>query len=142
MPIAPGELLAPVGPIELDLFPGEDEDDALLVRLSNYIGQAEIKVTPYALEEGQDKDNLVRTWSLYLAFRAAYTLSLARPAEDQADVEVLGRTQYDRDQRDGLKLLADEYFAEFQVLVAQSVTSSSTVSTGIPSHQTPNRYDY
>lgn len=144
MAVTPSNLLAPEGPVEPELFPGESEHDntALITRLSGYIAQGVTKVAGYTdITEEAEVDEAVRVWALYLAFRAAHTLSLTRPAEDHTEVAVLGRTVYDEDQRKGLKDLANEYLAEFQILVV-SATSRSAASPGIPSHQTSNEYDW
>lgn len=143
MAVDPGSLIAPFGPVEPDMFPGEGEGDntALHTRLTNYIQKAEAKVSALGITDETQVDEAVEAWALYLAFRAAYTLTLARPAEDDAQTDVLGRTRFDKDQRDGMKQLADSYFNQYQLLT-MTVDSKSAASKGVPSYQTKNNFDW
>lgn len=142
MAITPEELIAPEGPVEPDLFPGEhtEQDSKLIVRLSGYITQAEVRIATYPFTPEQE-DPAARVYALYLAFRAAYTLSLARPAEDDMQTSVLGRTLFTEDQRKGLKEEADRYLGEFDSLAAVA-GATSAASSGLPSFQSQNVFDW
>lgn len=142
MAISPEDLIVPEGPVEPDLFPGEhsEPDSRLIVRLNGYITQAEVKAATYTFAPAAE-DVAVRAYSLYLTFRAAYTLSLTRPAEDDMQTSVLGRTVFTEDQRKGLKEEADKYLNEFDLL-ASAAGATSAASSGLPSYQTRQTFDW
>ena len=144
MAITPSNLLAPTGPVEPELFPGESEDEgssALLNRLTSYVAQGVAKVSGITFETATKQDIAVEAWALYLAFRAAYTLTLARPAREDFKVEVMGETEYQSDQRDALKILADDYFGDYQNAIADT-GADLAISSGIPSYQSTNQFDW
>jgi hypothetical protein len=142
MAVQPDALIAPNGPVELSLFPGEAPDGALLERMAVYVGKAEDKTSAYTFATPEREEAAVAAWALYLAFNAAYTLSLARPAEQDAGFEVLGRVLYEDDQRQGLKDLADKYFEEWLAVIAGADDGSQVLGTGVSTHTTPLTYDY
>jgi len=143
MAITPADLLSPVGPIEPELFEGEDvEGDnppntILEDRLQEYIDQAEAKNTPIGFS---DQDAADKAWALHLAFSAAYMVAVARPSIDNAQVAVIGSQSYSKDQRDALLDKANEYFDEYRALLAAVPTTAAPV--GIPSRTTSLDFDY
>ena len=144
MAVTPSNLLAPTGPVEPELFPGESEGEgssALLNRLTSYVAQGVAKVSSLTFETTAKEDIAVEAWALYLAFRAAYTLTLARPAREDFKVEVMGATEYQADQRDALKILADDYFGDYQNAIADT-GADLAISSGIPSYQSTNLFDW
>lgn len=143
MAVSPEELIAPVGPVEPDFFPGEHENDesALIERLSSYVGQAEDKVVQYSISDAAIEDSAVRAYALHLAFRGAYMKSIARPAEDDLQTEVLGRMVFTEDQRIALKSEAEKYLNEYELIIAGQ-GATSTAQTGLPSYQSKNEFDW
>lgn len=142
MAVVADDLLAPNGPVETELFPGEDHD-ALTERLNAFISQAEAQAAQYTWANQAATDAGVTAYALYLSFRQAHTLALVRPAEEDSQAEMLGRVTYEEDQRDGIKDLADWYWKEWVNLSESTLTDpTSAVSTGVPSHQTSLQYDW
>jgi hypothetical protein len=141
--ITPADLLAPAGPIEAALFPGEGDGidgTDLYERLDAYITRAQTVTSGIAFP---DPDPAVKAYSLYLAFDAAYMVSVARPSADNSLVPVLGSESYSKDQRDALKAKADLYFAEYRdLLVLVPPASGTIVPVGIPTRSTPTLFDY
>lgn len=132
--LTPSDLLSPSGPVELPLFPGEGDGTdgtALHTRLSSYITQAEAK---------SDSRVAQRAWALHLTFKAAYILAIARPADENTQVEILGSEGRDKDQRDGLLKQAEAYKKEFEDIVANT-DGRSTPSHPI-SREVKTKYDY
>ena len=144
MAVLPEDLLAPEGPVEPSLFPGEHEEGAAALeqRLTAYINKAEAKVASYTFANQADEDEAVAAWSLYLTFRAAYTLALSRPAEDDSRMEVVGRTLFEADQRQGLRDMYEMYLSEYQLAVAGLDDAVSAAASGVSSHQKKIEYDY
>ena len=145
MAIKAEDLIAPDGPIEPELFPGESEEDnkKLLTRLTAYVNQAQAKVTALAItfDPTSKEDDAVESWALYLAFNAAHTLTLARPAEDDHGTEVLGKTIFEKDQRLALKDLAEDYRADYFSAV-EDTGLTIAASSGVPSYQSANVFDW
>ena len=140
MAITPADLLAPTGPVETLLFPGEvvgDDMTTLEDRLQSYITQAETKNAAIGFA---DPDAADKAWALYLTFQAAYLIACARPSTENAQVEILGSQSYSKDQRDALLSRAQEYRDEYTDLL-NAVPSTST-PVGIPSRSTPIVYDW
>ena len=137
------DLIAPNGPVEPELFEGESEENnrALNIRVAAYVKAGVAKVAGITFVDQAAKDEAVTAWALYLTFRAAYTLTLTRPAEDDSQIGVMGSVTFDRDQREGVKELRDTYFADYQVLIADTGLTSAA-STGVPSYQTTNLFDW
>ncbi len=139
--ITPADLLAPKGPVEVGLFPGESNGTSptpLETRLQEYIDQAEAKIT------GIDfplPDEAARTWALYLSFNAAYIGAISRAATDNMQTPVLGSEMFAKDQRDGLKATADYYSNMYSALLL-TVPSSTANQKGVNSYQTRNCYEY
>lgn len=129
MAIGIADLLAPVGPVEVTIFPGEstrsgDTATALEVRLQTYIDKAKAKVAELTFPQPDPalEDKLVRAWALYLTFMAAYRIANSRPATENAQVAVLGSTTYTKDQRDALLAEANEYKLEYESTVVDIPT--------------------
>jgi len=141
MSVAASDLLAPTGPVESALFPGESVD-TIEQRLNSYISQSVAKAAGYSWGSVAEEDAGVTAWALYLTFRQAHTLSLMRPAENNFEIEVLGRTIFEEDQRTALKEISDMYLSEWGILSDAAGTGAGTISTGIPSHQSRNVYDW
>jgi hypothetical protein len=143
--ILPADLLAPKGPVEVTLFPGESTppegggDSPLIIRLLEYIEQAEIKSSEIAFPE---PDTAVRNWALHLAFDAAYVLAISRAATENSMVPVLGSEGYMKDQRDGLKAKADAYAAAYQLLESAVTVISVEQPRSYQSRQTPIIYEW
>lgn len=144
MAVTPENLIAPAGPLEKALFPGEHEegDDTFLERVTAYVSQATTKAGAYDFATTAEEDAAIEAWALHLAFRAAYTLSLTRPAEEDSRIEVLGRVIYADDQRRGLKELQDYYFSAWLDAIVNADDGSRTLSTGTPSHSTPVTFEF
>ena len=143
MAVDPNTLIAPLGPVETQLFPGEAEGGShmLHARMTSYVNQGVAKIAPYTFADTDEEDLAITAYALYLAFRAAYTIMVSRPADDDTGSPVLGRQTYQKDQREALKELYQSYHSEFQMLVSNaSVTRAA--STGIPSHQTRIEFDW
>jgi len=137
--VDPADLLAPAGPVEAALFPGEGDGSNgtdLFARLSAYIDQAEVKAAEAAF---LDPEAAARAWALHLSFEAAYTLAVSRPATENTMVQVLGSTTYTKDQRDGLKAKSNQYLAEFNRMLAQIPVGSPS---GPQSRQSTNTFDW
>lgn len=144
MAVVAEALIAPDGPIEHDLFPGEVTDgntQQLEVRVDAYITKAAAKAAEDGFT-GSALDPATEVWALYLAFDAAYTLALSRPAEEDAQMALLGRNRYEVDQRDGIKRKALQYRDTYQAMLMSQSAAGGTISTGIPSHQTKVEYDW
>jgi hypothetical protein len=139
------DLLAPEGPVEKALFPGEDVIKApatitvLEERLNTYIARAEDKVAEYAFN---DEDEAVKNYALYLTFDAAYTLAVSRPASENSLVAVIGSESYSKDQRDALRTKSLEYLAAYNNLVEVVTSVSPELPRGVPTRQTTNSYEY
>jgi hypothetical protein len=141
MSVVVGDLVAPDGPIEPPLFPGEGDGTSpspLFIRLSSYLAQAEAKASGIAFP---DPDEAISAWALYLSFHAAYMVAVARPATENSMVPVLGSDSYQKDQRDALLAAANEYKAIFnQLLVA--VPDATVQPIGAPTRSTPLEFEY
>jgi hypothetical protein len=139
--ITPADLLAPKGPVEVTLFPGESVGSAPTVldtRLQEYIDQADTKTIGIAFPQ---PDDAIRAWALYLTFDAAYVLAISRASMENTMVPVLGSESFSKDQRDGLKAKASSYLTTYQELFA-AVPSEVAVSKGYTSGQTRIVYEY
>ncbi len=144
MAVVPKTLIAPEGAVESELFPGEGGDEsgsALLTRLTTYVSKAVAKVADITFVDTAQSDAAIQAWAYHLAFKAAYTLKLSRPATEDFQVEVMGEIGFEKDQRDGIKELADEYFAEYMGILADAGAASAHVS-GTPSFQSTNTFDW
>ena len=131
----PDDLLAPNGPVEPELFPGEGDGTAattLFTRLARYIERAAAKTEVAAAQ---------RAYALYLTFHAAYIGAIARPSDIDLQVDILGREGFDEDQREGLLDLANGYLAEYESLVT-SETGEGAAPRGISTHSIKIVYDY
>lgn len=140
MAVAPADLLAPAGPVEEELFPGEGNGTAgteLYGRLSEYITRAQEKAAGIAFP---DPDAAVESWALHLTFEAAYLLSVARPANENTMVEVLGSQGFARDQRDALRSMADYYARSYHGYVAEVPTEAQPL--GAQTRQITNSYEW
>ena len=143
MPITADDLIAPNGPVEVTLFPGEntegDSPPATILedRLTIYITQASVKNVSIAFEDGDAADTL---WALHLTFKAAHMVAVARPSMENAQVPILGSESYAKDQRDALLTKADEYEAEYNTLLAAVPTTE--VQKGVPTRSTSNEFDW
>jgi hypothetical protein len=137
------DLLSPTGMIEPELFSGEyeNDNDALTLRLNEYAMQATTLAAAYTFESVSASDSAIKSYAYYLAFKAAYTLALARPAEDDADVGVLGRTEFKQDQRDALRDLYEEHLSEWHDQLPVSEDGAAAI-VGIPSYQSNQTYDW
>jgi hypothetical protein len=141
MAITADDLIAPNGPIEVTLFPGEDVEGEiggstiLKDRLNIYIAQASAKNAGISFP---DEDAADTAWALHLAFEAAYMVAVARPSTDNAQVAVLGSETYSKDQRDALLIKANEYLDEYLALLAEVPTTSA--QKGVPTRSTTNEF--
>ena len=145
MAITAETLIAPSGPVEPELFPGEvtgDDRSKLLVRVNTYVNKGVVKATAAGFTDPSDLfDAAVEAWALYLAFDAAYTLYVMRPAEEDTQMVLLGRNRYDNDQRNALADKAMHY-KELYMSLEATLGDSTPSSTGIPSFQSRNTYDW
>lgn len=140
MAVTPADLMAPAGPVEGTLFPGEGDGTAgtdLHTRLTEYISRAESKVAGI---EFPDPDLAAEKWALHLTFDAAYMLAVSRPATENTMVQVLGSHGYAKDQRDALRELAQHYLYEYQAEEAAAPTTQNP--KGIPTRQTTNEFEW
>lgn len=140
MAVTPPDLLAPAGPVEEQLFPGEGDGTAgtdLNARLTEYISQAEAKAAGIAFPE---PDLAVESWALHLTFKAAYMVAVSRPANENTMVEVLGSKGFAKDQRDALLEKAKEYKQDYQNLAAAVPSTAQPV--GLRTRTTKNEYEY
>lgn len=140
MAVTPADLLAPAGPVEETLFPGEGDGDAatpLYTRLAAYIGQAEAKIVGVAFP---DPDPATKAWALHLTFEAAYRVAVSRPATENSMVAVIGSHGYAKDQRDALKAEARKWKEEFFNLYASVPTTPVPLGPG--SRQTRIIYEW
>jgi len=143
MAITNADMLAPTGPVEVTLFPGEDISGAappatiLEERLDVYIAQAVAKNAAIAFDD-MDAANLA--WALHLAFQAAYIVAVARPASENSQIPVLGSEGYAKDQRDALLAKANEYFDDYNMLLMTVPTTSAP--SGVPTRSTPLEYEW
>lgn len=141
MAITPADLLAPKGPVEVTLFPGESiggSPTALESRLQEYIDQAEDKISGIAFPL---PDSAVRAWSLHLTFDAAYVLAISRASMENMMTPVLGSETFSKDQRDGIKAKADLYASAYNDLLL-TVPSDTITPRGMNTYQTRNVYEY
>lgn len=143
MSITSADILAPTGPVEIIMFPGENVEGAvegstiLVDRLNNYIAQA---VAKNALLAFDDMDGANLAWALHLTFNAAYLGAVARPSTADSKVEIIGSAGYDKDQRDALLAQAEHYLDEYNVLLLALPTTASPVGT--PSRSTTNSFEW
>lgn len=138
--VTPTDLLAPEGPVEEELFPGEGDGAAgteLHGRLTTYINRAEAKVAGI---DFPDTDHAVSLWALHLTFTAAYNVAIARPANENTMVEIIGSQGFAKDQRDAIKALAHQYAQDYRALAAS--VPSTAQPLGIPSRQVETKFDY
>jgi glutathione S-transferase len=114
MPLTVLDVLAPVGRIEPDLFPAEQEEDgtpkdALLDRLNAYLDEAVARTADL-----DDPDEAAKHWVYYRAFTAAAVRLAALPSNvSQNDT---GGHAYSSDQRKMLERWASEALAAFRTL--------------------------
>lgn len=139
MAISAEDLLAPAGPVEPALFPGEGQKDnkVLLARLTSYVNQAYDQISGFTFDPTTKEDDAARAYALYLAFEGAHTLALARPAEEDFQVELMGKVLFSKDQRQGLKELADKFLGDYFSFV-EDTGGTTAAATGVPSHQVTN----
>jgi len=143
MAITADDLLAPYGPVEVTLFPGEDTEGSvpgstiLKDRLEVYIAQASAKNAGISFPDADAADT---AWALHLTFKAAHMVAVARPSMENAQVPVLGSETYSKDQRDALLLKAEEYLDVYNMLLAEVPTDQSP--RGVPSHETTTEFDW
>lgn len=140
MAVVPADLLSPAGPVEEALFPSEGDGAPgtdLYERLQRYIARAGVIASGIAFP---DPDPAVTAYALYLTFQAAYMGAISRPAMENAQVPILGSTQFDKDQRDALKELYLEYQAEYNTLV--SAVPTVQIQRGVPTRSTPNVFEW
>ncbi len=136
------DLISPKGPVETDLFPGEvsqGDNTKLLARLTEYVNRGVAEVADFTFDPTSKRDQAVTAWALQLAFRAAHTLALSRPAEDDHGVEVMGKTLFTKDQRQGLDDLANNYLADYFNIV-EDTGGTTAAAMGIPSHSVKNTF--
>ena len=141
MAITPADLLAPAGPVEDELFPGEGDGadpSALYTRLLSYVTQAVAKTSGIAFP---DEDAAVEAWALHLTFKAAYMVAVARPATENSMVPVLGSETYTKDQRDALRAKADEYESVYAGLLA-AIPAEGEQPVGVPTRTVSLEFDY
>lgn len=113
MAVKPQDLLAPVGELEPDLFPGEEEDQEtgsakLVARLNAYIADA--------AAQGATTDAGVKAWAYHRAYKAVYISMSANPI--QASEEGQGSATYAKEQADRFKDLAAEWLDKFNEAVS------------------------
>lgn len=131
MAVTPQDLLAPVGELEADLFPGEAEDQEtgsakLVARLTAYIADA--------VAQGATTDAGVKAWAYHRAYKAVYIAMSANPI--QASEEGQGSSAYSVVQADRFKDLADEWLDRFNGEVSvvppsrQATPGTQTQSVG------------
>ena len=143
MAITNTDVLAPVGPVEKSMFPGEDVEGTnppatvLEDRIDEYITQAGAKNGSLGFA---DQDAADLAWTLHLTFMAAWRLAVARPSTDDSKVQVLGSESFQKDQRQSLRDMADDYLEEYNVLL--NAIPSTAAPVGVPSHSTTNTFDY
>jgi hypothetical protein len=137
MAVTTDDLLAPVGPVELVYF--TETEDQLLIRLEEYIAQAEAKVAahPYA---PADTDEAVRAYALYLTFDAAYMLKSNRPAS--ASMQDLGSTGFNKEQILAFKEKADFYLAQFHAMVPDVLQDGGAVTPDPGLRTIPTQYTW
>lgn len=116
--VAPEDLIAPRGLVELFMFPGEDRDQ-VGVRLGAYIDEAVGKQTTAV-------DAATTAWAYYRAFTAV-VLRLSTLAE-QVDAADEHSHRYGSKQADRLREMAAEQLAEWNVLTAAPVSASEAGS--------------
>jgi len=141
--VLPQDLISPNGPVEPDLFPGEvvgTNEDVLLTRLTSYIGAADSKTDGLGLT-GTVLSDAVTAWALHLTFQAAFILQIARPADEDAQESILGRQQFDKDQRDALRIMSNDYRSQYDDIILNKVDTSAA-ATGLASFQSTNLYDW
>jgi hypothetical protein len=142
--ITPADLLAPIGPVEVTLFPGEYSESSgatatkLESRLQTYIDQAYAKIDGIAFPL---PDTAARAWALHLTFAAAYVLACSRPANENMMVAVLGSKGFAKDQRDALLVLSEQYAGEFAVLEAE-IPVSVPIMGSAQSRQITNIFEW
>lgn len=142
MSVAANDLQAPNGPVEPEMFPGETVDQ-IKERLNAFLAQSRQMAASFTWANPAADDAGVTAYALYLAFRQSYTLSLVRPASEDAQAEMLGSTEFRGDQRAGVKDLADWYWREWTNLSElASSEPSSPASVGVPSYQSTNEFDW
>lgn len=144
MAVTPADLLAPAGPVEVTLFPGEDVasevnpgSTKLEDRLQTYIDRAVARTEGIAFPR---PDDAVAMYALYLTFMAAYVLAASRPATENAQVEIIGSYGYSKDQRDALKAQANQYLTEYETLYA--MVPISTQPATARSRQITNEFEW
>lgn len=143
MAVTPADLLAPAGPVEDTLFRDEGDGSAgteLNVRLSSYISTSVAKVAGVAFPDQDTEDAAVTAWSLYLAFKAAYMVAVANPATENAQVEIIGSKGYAKDQRDALREAAEEFYRDYELILAAIPTDAQPY--GVPTRSTTNKFEY
>ena len=141
--ITPADLLAPKGPVEVTLFPGENSEASgsastkLEIRLQEYIDRAEAKVSGVTLP---DPDSATYAWALHLTFSAAYILACSRPTNENTMVAVLGSQGFSPDQRAALRSLADYYLGEYESVLAAVPVDVPLLNA--QSRQVTNRFEW
>ena len=139
MAVEVDDLLAPQGPVEVTLFPGEGAPStALNDRLQTYIDRAVAKVGETGVS---DPDPAVLAWSLHLTFTAAYIIASARPANENSMVAVLGSQGFAKDQRDTLKDLASEYAHKYEEAVSAALLPQPQ-PRGFQSREISNSFEW
>lgn len=136
MAITYADLVSPTGPVEYELFALESEAQ-VQTRLNDYCTQAIAKNASIDFANANDANI---AWALHLTFRAAHIVAVARPSTDNAQVAVLGSQAYDKDQRDILLELAEDYLSEYNVMLSAVPTEESP--KGVPTRSTTNVFDY
>lgn len=110
MSVVPSQLIAPVGMVELFMFPGETQTQ-VETRLQAYIDEA-------VDEKGSESDAATKHWAYYRAFTQV-VLRLSTQAES-VDVTDEGSHSYGSRQADRLRDLAGEHLAEWNALIETS----------------------
>ncbi len=111
-------LLAPIGEIELEFFPEEDES-TVTERLDAYIAEGTRKS---AALSGAEQDVAVTAWAYHRAYLAIYTRLLAAPSSWSLNDE--GSASRTGMQISAFRDLAVAKLSEFNGLVAAPVTAA------------------
>lgn len=145
MPTTVADLMAPTGPVEKTLFPGEatlsvsnPEVTNLELRLEVYIQRAYSKIAGIGILQ---PDEAARAWALYLTFDAAYVLAVSRPAGENSQVPVIGSHTYGKDQRDGIFNRAQEYLSEYESYI-NAAPAEGLIDIGTRSRAVTNKFEW
>jgi len=142
MAVSASDVLAPGGPIEKTLFPGEGDGTSgsdLHNRVVETITKASVKASADGITT--QVDDAVLHWTLHTLYKAAFILAVSRPAQEDAQMEVIGSIRFDKDQRDGLRELAS-YHEDAYLGIVDTESGTGTHAKGLPSYQTKQDFDW